>query len=265
MRSIARLRAAVMIQAPGFRGLPSRGQRSSAVANASWTASSASSRSPMARVRMPTAFPHSSRKTCSTVGCTPNLRDRNPPTQIPVARKSPERSPLAAAASVISNQPFLAEDRTNLDGAALRARNLGTEPDSVVEVRYIGDEEPADDLLRLREWTVGHHPFAVSNADDLRGRPTLELVSLEVRIDARELSHGSFPARHLLRSELQRLVFWERFPARGVVVDEERVLHAASLPASSTCRARTSTAPCSAPGIFAAQSSASSRDAHSSR
>ena len=37
IRSIAPLRAARMIQAPGSSGNPSRGQRSSAVANASWT------------------------------------------------------------------------------------------------------------------------------------------------------------------------------------------------------------------------------------
>ena len=67
IRSIARLRAVVTIQAPGVRGVPSRGQRSIAIANASCTASSASSRSPSTRVRIATARPHSSRKTCSTV------------------------------------------------------------------------------------------------------------------------------------------------------------------------------------------------------
>ena len=60
----ARLRAVVMTHAPGLRGVPSRGQRSSAVANASCTASSARSRSPRTRVRTATARPHSSRNAC---------------------------------------------------------------------------------------------------------------------------------------------------------------------------------------------------------
>jgi hypothetical protein len=61
MRSIARLRAVVTIQAPGFAGTPSRGQCSAAMTNASWTASSARSKSPSARIRIETARPDSSR------------------------------------------------------------------------------------------------------------------------------------------------------------------------------------------------------------
>ncbi len=45
-RSIALFRATRVIQAPGLSGIPSRGQRSSATTNASWTASSAASKSP---------------------------------------------------------------------------------------------------------------------------------------------------------------------------------------------------------------------------
>ena len=60
-RSIARLRAVRMIQAPGSSGRPSRGQRSTAVAKASWTDSSARSRSPTLRARTPTARPNHSR------------------------------------------------------------------------------------------------------------------------------------------------------------------------------------------------------------
>ena len=55
---------------------PVAGQRSSAVANASCTASSASSRSPRTRVRIATARPHSSRKTRSTSSCMPLLQNR---------------------------------------------------------------------------------------------------------------------------------------------------------------------------------------------
>ena len=66
MRSIARLRAVVTSQAPGFAGTPSRGQRSAATANASWAASSARSKSPRKPTSAASTRPHSSRKTCST-------------------------------------------------------------------------------------------------------------------------------------------------------------------------------------------------------
>ncbi len=52
MRSIARFRAVVTIHADGLRGVPSRGHFSTAVAKASCTASSASSKSPRTRIRI---------------------------------------------------------------------------------------------------------------------------------------------------------------------------------------------------------------------
>ncbi len=56
------LRVAVVVShAPGLGGTPSRGQRSTAVANASAAASSAVSRSPKRRVRAATTRAHSSR------------------------------------------------------------------------------------------------------------------------------------------------------------------------------------------------------------
>ena len=60
-RSIARLRAVVVIHAPGLRGTPSLGQRSSATIQASWTASSARSKSPRTRMSDATARPDSRR------------------------------------------------------------------------------------------------------------------------------------------------------------------------------------------------------------
>lgn len=49
MRLIARLRAVVTNQAPGFAGAPLRGHRSAAIAKASCAASSARSKSPRSR------------------------------------------------------------------------------------------------------------------------------------------------------------------------------------------------------------------------
>ena len=67
MRSIARFRPVVTSQARGFAGVPSAGQRAAAIANASWAASSARSKSPRRPIRLARTRPHSSRKTCSRI------------------------------------------------------------------------------------------------------------------------------------------------------------------------------------------------------
>ena len=63
---MARLRAVVVIQAPGLSGTPRCGHVSRALMKASWTASSARSKSPVTRMSVATARPCSSRKTRST-------------------------------------------------------------------------------------------------------------------------------------------------------------------------------------------------------
>src|SRR5512132_1764482 len=65
-RSMALLRAVVMIQPAGLGGGPVAGQRCTAAANASWTASSATSMSPKVPTRTDTARPYSARNTRST-------------------------------------------------------------------------------------------------------------------------------------------------------------------------------------------------------
>ena len=59
---MARFRAVVVIQPPGFGGSPSTGHFRRAMANASWTASSAMSMSPKMRTRVATDRPDPSRK-----------------------------------------------------------------------------------------------------------------------------------------------------------------------------------------------------------
>lgn len=59
---MARFRAVVVIQPPGFGGSPPAGHFRNASANASWTASSARSMSPKIRIRVATERPDSSRK-----------------------------------------------------------------------------------------------------------------------------------------------------------------------------------------------------------
>ena len=68
-RSIARLRAVVVIHPPGFGGTPSTGQRSVAIANASATASSARSTSPSTRMRVAVQRPTSRRYTAARSAC----------------------------------------------------------------------------------------------------------------------------------------------------------------------------------------------------
>ena len=58
MRLMARLRAVVISHAPGLVGIPSRGQRSAAIANASCAASSARSKSPRKPIREASTRPH---------------------------------------------------------------------------------------------------------------------------------------------------------------------------------------------------------------
>ena len=69
-RSRARLRATVVSQAPGRRGTPSRGQRSSATAKASCAHSSARSQSPVSRTRVATTRPHSAWNASATAAST---------------------------------------------------------------------------------------------------------------------------------------------------------------------------------------------------
>ena len=76
-RSCARLRAVVMIQAPGLSGTPRRGQERIASTNASWTASSAASRSPRRRARVASTRPDSARNTRSSSRCS-GVRRRAP-------------------------------------------------------------------------------------------------------------------------------------------------------------------------------------------
>ena len=56
---MARLRAVVVIQPPGFGGRPDAGHRSLATTKASWTASSAMSMSPKRRTSVATQRPDS--------------------------------------------------------------------------------------------------------------------------------------------------------------------------------------------------------------
>src|SRR5690606_26198118 len=117
-RSIARLRAVVVIHPPGLGGTPSTGQRSAAMANASATASSARSMSPRMRIKVAMQRPLSRLKT-------------------------------AARSSLIL-------ERSDLDGRFAGGRRLGGPLQGGVEVGGLDHPEAAHLLLGLGVGAVGH-------------------------------------------------------------------------------------------------------------
>src|SRR5439155_13995695 len=146
-RSMARLRAVVVIQAPGLGGRPAAGQRSTAMAKASWTASSAMSMSPKRRTRVAVDRPDSDRKIAamSTAGSTVGS------TVAPDGRL-PGRLVLEGA---------------HLDRGPAGHRGPGGQGQRLVEVGGGHDPEPSELLLGLGEGAVGgDHVAALGGPDD---------------------------------------------------------------------------------------------------
>src|ERR1700704_4206141 len=152
---MARLRAVVVIQAPGLSGTPSRGQRSSATTNASWTASSARSKSPRTRMSVATARPDSSRNSRSTTA-------------------------WAAAGDGNGLGGFAARqipDGPDLDGAVPGGRDARGHLDRLVDVPALDEVEAAELLLGLRERTIGRDGPPVIHAHGGRRRRRLERLA----------------------------------------------------------------------------------------
>src|SRR5438270_3387456 len=138
MRSIARLRAVVMIQPAGLGGTPVDGQRCTATAKASWTASSARSMSPKTRMRTATARPYCSRNVWSI-------------------------SPRCAGTPASGLDVFL--ERPDLDRGGARHSGLGGPREGGIEIGGRDDPEAADVFLALGEGTVGGEHVAILNLD----------------------------------------------------------------------------------------------------
>jgi hypothetical protein len=124
----------VVIQAPGFSGMPRSGHTCIATTNASWTASSARSKSPRTRISEASARPDSWRKTRSTSSgdASGSFRRR-----------------------FLDEIPAFVEDhhRPDLDRADLGAGNLGWPTlDRLVQVLAVEDVEsrPAAPSSRRR-------------------------------------------------------------------------------------------------------------------
>src|SRR5215218_8426485 len=140
-RSMAWLRAVVMIQPPGLGGTPSPGHLPRATAKASWTASSARSRSPKAPIRAASDRPDSSRK----------IRPTSAPSSLVAASPSPTLSGLEAR-----ERPHL--DR-HLDGTGDPRRPT----ERGIQVLGLDDVEATEVLLGLHEGAVGGQHLAVGH------------------------------------------------------------------------------------------------------
>src|SRR5215472_18457857 len=134
---MARLRAVVVIHAPGLGGNPVCGQRSTAVVKASWTASSARSISPKRRIRVATQRPYSARKTRSI---------------------SAGDGPGSLAGGVIL-------ERADLDRGAARPGGLRGPGERRVEVGGLDHPEAAEVFLGLRERAVDREDLTALYAD----------------------------------------------------------------------------------------------------
>src|SRR5215217_9758947 len=138
-RSMAWWRAVVVIQPPGLGGTPSPGHLRRATAKASWTASSARSRSPKTPIRAASDRPDSSRK----------IRPTSSPSSLTAASPSPTPSGLEA------------RERPNLDrrpdgpGDPRRPAKRG------IQVLGLDDVEATEVFLGLHEGAVGGHHLAV--------------------------------------------------------------------------------------------------------
>src|SRR5947208_1863277 len=143
-RSIARLRAVVVIQPPGLGGRPSPGHLRKATANASCTASSATSMSPKTRTRAATDRPDSSRK-IRPISAAPSFAEAST-SGTPSGLGCPERTDL---------------DRLPDDGGGLRRPG-----ERSVEVIGLDDVEAAEVFPRLHEGAVGGQHLSVGDAHD---------------------------------------------------------------------------------------------------
>src|SRR5712692_1403459 len=123
--------------------MPETGHATSAASTASWTSSSARSKSPSRRTSAATSRLASSRKTAAS----------------------------AAFGSV------LVDDRAHLDGS-LRRPGLG-QLERRVQVRDVDQGEASDALFGFHEGAVGHHRLAVLEADGGRGAGRLQLLAAD--------------------------------------------------------------------------------------
>src|SRR6185312_10189976 len=203
-RSIALLRAVRMIQPAGLSGIPRVGQVRKACTKASWTATSARSKLPVARISAATARPASRR----------NRRSRS-------WRGSPVASAFRSGGEVLNG--------AQLDRSEVRAGTAGTCFYRLVEVRDLEKVIPAELLLRFRKWSIGDNGFAVESPHGCRRRRQLKSVSAQVPTLLCEPVAVVVPDLDLSFSLLRRCACCVGLHCCLVAVDQQQILHPHSL------------------------------------
>src|SRR5580700_6151425 len=195
-RSMARLRAVVMIHPAGLGGSPASGHRRAASANASWTASSAVSMSPKTRVRTATARPYSSRKTPS----------------------------MSASAGPGTLSPCLFRglilERPDLDRDRARAGGLSAPVQRGIQVGGLDHPEAAHVLFALDERSVGDEDVAAVLPDHGRRAGRVQPAGEDPRAGLLKLGVQRLDVRRDLLYDL-----WLGDVALGMVHAEQVLLH----------------------------------------
>ena len=210
MRSIARRLAVVASQPPGFSGTPSRGQVAAAAANASWSASSARSKSPTWRISSASTEPWCSRNARSTSVTRPG----GPPARRPGGPRStrtrrsaaaaPSRSPRRGRRSRAGSSPprisFVVANGPSRSSSWSSRTRMRRRRDGVVQ-RRVGDEHaglaqplghrvparhqrPALALCRLVAWFVVEQGHVLGHRVSLCSRLLLDDAARQRGLDS---------------------------------------------------------------------------------
>jgi hypothetical protein len=174
-----------VIQAPGLGGSPSPGHLRRARANASCTASSATSMSPKMRIRVATDRPDSSWKIRPTAA-------------------SSTLGPASASASRTLSGPWFVPERANLDRSPDDGGGLGRPCERGVEVLSGHDVKAAEVFLRLHKGPVGRQHLAAGHAHD----------GCSVRFGQAAADGCATPTRQRRKPAPQRSPSWMPCPSR---------------------------------------------------
>src|SRR5580698_7460835 len=215
-RSMARLRAVVMIHPAGLGGSPASGHRRAASANASWTASSAASMSPKTRVRTATARPYSSQKTRSISA-------------------SPGPGTLSRCLFLAYIRGLIME-RPDLDRDRARAGGLPAPFQRGIQVVGLDHPEAAHVLLALDERSVGDQDVAAVRPDHGRRAGRVQPAGEDPRAGLLKLGVQRVDVRHDLLHDR-----WLGDAPLGVVHAEQVLLHL--VPPKTLTLARASVSP----------------------
>src|SRR5882757_8939099 len=227
IRSIALLRPTLTSHARGLDGGSAAGQRSSAVANASCSASSARSKSPTRRISVASARPASSRNIFSiSIGVMrPAIIDRRSGACAARTRNLEiPGSALTRRPGMTASLSTIDPDRPDLDRTRLGAGNARGNGDRGVEILGLDQIVAAELLPRFRERTIRRQSLAVANAHGGRGRCRLQCIArLEIAALDDGLGEGTVFLHHFLaRCRVD-------FAVLGLVlIDHQQILHLAN-------------------------------------